>query len=231
MTVDPKIIDREIADLSIERAKQENRLFAELEQLHRIVGDRKRYVGRQQVWGMDDIEVLERAEAGIGVAPYEARQVADLLVLRTDRQTAIATLSGRIRELQDIYRAHRWSRFFLVQDGHIHSSQACHTCRVTTEMGWLPDLSGETEEQAVAAHGALLCTVCFPSAPVEWTNHYEKLEEAKKAARCAGSGRMYNPNKERELRQMSKWGYCQECDTIQTVTPNGNIRAHKPPVK
>lgn len=125
-----------------------------------------------------------------------------------------------------------WSRFFLVQGGHIHSSMNCSTCnngRHLTQFGWLPELSGLDEAAAVAAHGAILCTVCFPSAPVEWTNHYEVEAARKAAARCPGSGKRYDEAKPRELQRMSKWGYCTGCGTRQTVTPTGMIRAHKAP--
>lgn len=227
MTVDPKIIDREIADLSLEVAKLERRASGTLESLHHAVGDRRRYVGRTQFWGMTDDEVLERAAAGTGVAPYEARRVEDALQTLADIKTATGVFRTRIAELNAIFRAQPWSRFFIVTDGHIHASQHCHSCRPTTEFGWLPDLSGETEAQAVAAHGALLCTHCYPSAPVEWTNHYELVEAEKAAARCSGSGHGYDPDKPHQLRQNYKWGYCPECGTRQTVTPNGNIRAHK----
>lgn len=60
-----------------------------------------------------------------------------------------------------------WNRFFLVK--HIHSSTRCSSFRMTTRVAWLPQLSGQTEAEAVAEHGAILCTICFPSAPIEWT--------------------------------------------------------------
>jgi len=63
-----------------------------------------------------------------------------------------------------------WSRFFLVVGGHIHSSLHCSTCYDTTIIGWLPQLSGLTEADAVAEYGAVLCTVCYPSAPVDHVN-------------------------------------------------------------
>jgi hypothetical protein len=66
-----------------------------------------------------------------------------------------------------------WSRFFLVRGGHIHSSLSCTTCNKNgsrTAFQWLTELSGLTEEDAVAKYGAVLCTVCFPNAPVEYTN-------------------------------------------------------------
>lgn len=58
-----------------------------------------------------------------------------------------------------------WTRFFYVQ--HIHSSLYCSSFRPTTRVGWLPDVSGLTEAEAVAQYGHTLCTKCFSSAPVE----------------------------------------------------------------
>lgn len=71
-----------------------------------------------------------------------------------------------------------WARFFVVTSsaGHIHSSMSCGTCRVTTTYGWLPSLSGLTEADAVAECGPALCSVCFPSAPLD---HLGKLTAAK----------------------------------------------------
>ncbi len=73
-----------------------------------------------------------------------------------------------------------WQRFFHVI--HIHASQHCSSFRPTTKVGWLPDVSGLTEVEAVAEYGANLCTICFPSAPVEWTNGASKDV-------CAGAGK------------------------------------------
>lgn len=79
-----------------------------------------------------------------------------------------------------------WSRFFLVTGGHIHSSMGCHTCYPTTEFGWLPQLSGLTEADAVAVYGPVLCSVCYPSAPVESTGGYsDGLTLAEQAERRA----------------------------------------------
>lgn len=75
-----------------------------------------------------------------------------------------------------------WSRFFIVKNtnGHIHSSMDCSTCYPTTVFGWLPQLSGLTEADAVEEWGGILCSVCFPSAPVEWTEGTNKKEAAEK---------------------------------------------------
>ena len=80
-----------------------------------------------------------------------------------------------------------WARFFLVQNtnGHIHSSMSCSTCTFTTQFGWLTDMSALTEADAVAAHGERLCTVCFPSAPSNWTEgYYERLTAERKAEKA-----------------------------------------------
>lgn len=58
-----------------------------------------------------------------------------------------------------------WTRFFLVQ--HIHNTMHCSSFRWNTRIGWLPNVSGLTEQEAVAEYGATLCTKCFKSAPVE----------------------------------------------------------------
>lgn len=114
----------------------------------------------------------------------------------------------------------QWARFFMVTGGHIHSSTGCHTLYPTTRIGWLPDLSGETEADAVAAHGALLCTVCFPSAPVEWTDGRQADDDEFCAGKLPVPG-SYNP------RLYSKYGICQECDKAVSITGTGKVRKHR----
>ena len=76
-----------------------------------------------------------------------------------------------------------WSRFFIVKNagGHIHWTMSCSTCYPTTDFGWLPNLSGLTEADAVEEWGGILCSVCFPSAPVEHTDGVNKKTAAEKA--------------------------------------------------
>jgi hypothetical protein len=116
-----------------------------------------------------------------------------------------------------------WNRFFLVQ--HIHSNRYCSSFRPTTRVGWLPSVSGLTEAEAVAEHGATLCTICFPSAPVELTT--PKVDDSV----CPGSGKGYNREHltGRERSYYGKSGFCSVCDTRQVVTATGAIRKHKKP--
>ena len=93
-----------------------------------------------------------------------------------------------IKACNDDWKANGfWSRFYLVcnSNGHIHSSTNCNTCFITTDYAWLTDLSGLTEADAVNAEGEVLCSVCFPSAPVSWTNGERRRDKEAKAKREA----------------------------------------------
>jgi hypothetical protein len=118
-----------------------------------------------------------------------------------------------------------WTRFYLVQ--HIHNTQHCPSFRPTTRVGWLPDVSGLTEAEAVAEHGATLCTICFPTAPVELTT-------AKVADDiCPGSGQAFDKEHltGRERAHYSPRGTCATCGQNVGLTArfSGKVRKHKRP--
>ena len=117
-------------------------------------------------------------------AAYEADEYAETLAKRDELLAERDGLYAERDALEATYSG--WSRFFLVTSspGHIHSSMHCSTCRWSTTYGWLPELSGQTEAEAVAEHGPTLCTVCFPSAPLDWTSG-KKLTAAQAAKRAA----------------------------------------------
>jgi hypothetical protein len=113
-----------------------------------------------------------------------------------------------------------WTRFFLVD--HIHNSRACHTLRPTTRIGWLPNVSGLTEAEAVKEHGATLCTVCFPSAPVELTT------KAADPSVCPGSGKFVNRELEHRLGYYTgNWGTCEDCGERVTVRGHNGVKLMK----
>lgn len=152
------------------------------------------------------------------------------------RQAELAANADEQAKLNAVWHANGcWNRFFMVPGGHIHSTMSCSTCNNGAEptmFGWLPQLSGLTEADAVAAHGALLCTICFPSAPVEWTNHYETEAAAKKAAQCPGSGTWdYDRDTARLGYYTGNYGQCSHCGQRVTVTKTNKLRAHKPEAK
>ena len=66
-----------------------------------------------------------------------------------------------------------WQRYYLVTSsaGLVHASTSCHTCnkgRNATTFALVADFSGLPFHQLVEAVGPLLCSVCFPEAPVAW---------------------------------------------------------------
>jgi hypothetical protein len=116
-----------------------------------------------------------------------------------------------------------WSRFFLVK--HIHNSMYCPSFRPTTKIGWLPDVSGLTEAEAVKEHGTTLCTKCFPTAPVELTT-----PQADPTV-CPGSGGPYDHEKltGRERAHYYPAGTCPVCGAYTALTArfSGKLRKHK----
>ena len=108
-----------------------------------------------------------------------------------------------------------WTRFFLVK--HIHSSQSCTTLRPTTRVVWLPSVSGLTEVEAVAEHGAILCTICYPTASVEWTGGH-------RAGVCAGAGQRITSDMEgRRGYHYGNTVACPVCGLVKGISRNGRI--------
>jgi hypothetical protein len=133
-----------------------------------------------------------------------------LAKLEADEKAA----ADKLAEHEKAYEG--WARFWCVPNGHIHSSTHCSTCNKmgkATEFYLAHEVSGMDEEAAVKAQGPVLCTVCFPSAPLDWTNG---LDEAAKA---------------KNNRPYARYQPCSKCGTMQSVTSRGSIRAHKPPAE
>jgi hypothetical protein len=130
-------------------------------------------------------ELVEKAAAEKDVYNVRlgGRKPSEHLTKRAALAVETAAQQERIDQLEGLYTG--WSRFFVVTSsaGHVHATRACHTCRPTTTYGWRPDLSGNTEAEAVAKLGPALCSVCFPTAPVEHqANKITKARAAKLAA-------------------------------------------------
>lgn len=195
--------------------------------IHRYAGDKQdeSFVRRQRVWTWrrDFADVLAACQTGEGVDPWDVRPAAEQAAKHAGIVAKIKANRAEAGSLEAIHDQHGWSRFFLVlnNNGHLHSDMSSYRCSrtATTAHGWNPALSGATEAEAVAELGPLLCTVCFPTAPVEWTVGKEK------PAKCAGSGQYV---KYTGPRYRTVYVECPECHTNQVRTPHGYVRAHKP---
>lgn len=191
------------------------------DRLHGAAGDDKTRYG----WKMSNDEALAKA----------TERAADERIVKFNRDgyaraveaypAAVAVKSAADKAIDDHEAANYkgWLRFFLVPGGHIHRSRGCSSLRITTRIGWLPNLSGETEAEAVAEHGAMLCTKCFPSAPVEWTIGKPTDPDA-----CTGSGK--RPVEGTIVRRYpSTYAECTGCGVPQVYTMSGVIKKHKRP--
>ena len=222
-----KQVDAQLAEDQTALYKELSHRDSILTTLARLAGAKTVYKGRQAFPAFDgrvatNTEIALRAadvQASGTLAPWDQKSMDTYVDKLAASDAAVIALRASIDAAHKEWEDHgRWSRFFLVQGGHIHSSTACHTLRVTTQVGWLPALSGETEKDAVDAHGAMLCTICFPSAPVEWTNGSKDGDDKF----CEG-GRPTDAN----MRLRSPYGTCPTCGQTVSVTSTGKARKHK----
>jgi hypothetical protein len=201
----PRRIDTALAETHNEIYKAEDQLTRVHNDLLHTAGAEYRYVGKRRVTDMTveeargilgtEIEKLKaHREAHQGednpwggyegrLAPYEQDQAERALAKEQEYSDKLDDLRRQADDLETAYAG--WSRFFLVTSspGHVHSSMHCSTCRPTTRFGWMPELSGKSEEAAVEELGPTLCTVCFPSAPTSWTEG-KKLTAAQAAKKA-----------------------------------------------
>lgn len=136
-------------------------------------------------------DILSRVDAARNTDGWRIDRGDDKLEKLKEAQRKLFAAEKSVEESEQEWEDNgRWSRFFAVSGGHIHSSTRCSSLRETTRIGWLPELAAETEKEAVDAYGSVICTICFPSAPVEWTVGKVKTQaqvgkEAKAAERAA----------------------------------------------
>jgi hypothetical protein len=175
MTIGPVAHDTKTAELHEQAAKIQATLDAHRDKMHRMARDRKEWIGRQQYWRMTRAQVDEQLRCLVSVHgdTFDVRyglKPSEALVREQEKVAKLAGVMLQIEEMEKVFRANRWNRFFpcLNADGHIHSSfHGCPSVRATTAMAWYPQLSGKTVEDAVAELGPALCSICFPLAPVE----------------------------------------------------------------
>lgn len=225
-TATPVQIDTDLAELRAQLDKAVSVFDGALNSIHTKVGDRKGRHGyrlshdeaRAQAREALDNRTLRRFDHDVVTRAFD---------ILDEQDEIITALTARIAPLDAEYARRPWSRFILVlaSGGHIHSSNYCAggSIRVTTQLAWNPQLSGKTEAEAVAELGPLLCTHCFPTAPVEYTIGKPKPQH------CAGSGEAPVSGTVTRLRRNTS-GRCTGCQVSRPLTQYGVVRAH-PPVK
>lgn len=228
MTASPREVDEYAAELCEELGKAEYALCAALDRAHYLLGERPTRSGSGKItgWPTGDDDIIPRLRAINIISRDQRTRVVKVSSTLSMLDNQIDILRSKLETVRVTFvQRGGWSRFFTVDGGHIHSGETCKggTIRPPTRLGWNPELSGKTEGEAVAKLGPLLCTHCFPSAPIEWTKGHEKKH-------CDGSGEL--PQVGSPYRVGMRWyGTCTRCGENQIITNNGFgvIRAHKPP--
>jgi hypothetical protein len=124
---------------------------------------------------------------------YTPERERELRVKLTNARTAARKIWAETAPYDAEFRRRGgWTRAWLVNNtnGHVHRNSGyggtsrCATCFPETQFCWLPELSGQPEEQIVAAAGEKACTVCYPTAPVDVLKRKSTIEApARRAAR------------------------------------------------
>ena len=233
-TASPAEIDARNAELYEAQALKTQYRNSAIDSVHRSVeGDRKvTYMGRKRVvapWKLTDEEALNGQalksydQSGLDYSKNTFHRAVDAL------RAIIAESDSLEHEFQ---RRGGWTRFFFVQGGHIHSSMNCSTCnngKSFTQFGWLPQYSGKSEKEMIdglraekGGSATIMCTVCYPSAPTEWT------EKPVDNSVCEGSKTYgYDRKTARTGYYRGNAGTCDVCGDRVTLTPNGALRTHK----
>lgn len=226
-TQTPREIDEQLAALDGAYFKLGSERAGKIERTHHLLDERPRYISRnRKEWPTSADEALNALAlkiAGEQLAAYDMPRAKELIEAVDTLDTAIAANRAAYEVLEAEYARRPWTRFFLVQGGHIHSGMWCQggSIRWDTVRGWQPELSDTTAEAAVAKLGPLLCTKCFPSAPVEYTRGLEKkLPEGY----CTGQGQQ---GRNLQMQYASPRGKCPECGQGVGVTSLGRVRRHK----
>jgi hypothetical protein len=185
---DPQAFDTKLADLTAQMGDQMREVASMTSKLHVLAGDKKSYRNtRVPVWSYSDLEVEREAQRKAAHGDAAAKLA---LTLRASAQAMLDAINYEIANMNAVYnrQGNRWTRFFpsvTKSQPHIHRSLSCHTLHATTVMRWAPEMSGRTDEEAVAELDEKLCSVCFPGAPVALHNYVSRKSQEQVAARTA----------------------------------------------
>jgi hypothetical protein len=144
-TATPVEIDTELARLGAELAVQYNAI-------DRAMAASKRLVEGRYYDEVRDAEQLDSYNRKVATATWEAGIL----------QSACRPFDA------EFTRRGGWTRYYLVEGGHLHYDVSGHRCsRIpSTSHYWLTEQSGKSAAEVIELAGERVCTVCFPDAPV-----------------------------------------------------------------
>lgn len=228
-TATPVEIDTELARLHGELDGLNRQLGILAKTAHSLNGEKPTRYGRKYIYDRPIDKTLN--ELALKLADdqfdfYTKENVVDCINQHGDLSRKFDVVQTQVQAIDDEYNGRPWSRFIAVEGGHIHSSRFCEggTIRVTTRIGWHPELSGKSQAEAVELLGELLCTHCFPDAPVAWTTGVAKKKVAE--GYCDGQGEQ---GENLEMQYCSPRGNCPKCKQATGISRTGKVLRHKLP--
>lgn len=183
---------------SLKFGKSYQTVWVDLEAVESVTISENNYITM-----IDDVNIEDRTWAGREatdqiVRKYHTRNFTEVAQLIADNKPEVADALATLAEINAIIDACEdefdtrdgWNRYWLVisSQGHIHSSRACSSCNKglnATQFALVCDLSDAEASEAVDIFGAALCSVCFPDAPVEFTDEV-KITQAQATAYFEG---------------------------------------------
>lgn len=226
-TATPLEIDTKLAQLHDELSDTDRRLAVVTKAAHSLNGEKPVRHGRKYLYERNVEETLNELALRLADGQfdfYTKECVADCINRHGELSRQYDAAQAQIQAIDIEYNGRPWSRFIAVEGGHIHSSRFCEggTIRVTTKIGWHPELSGKTQAEAVELLGELLCTHCFPDAPVAWTTGVAKKKVAE--GYCDGQGEQ---GINLQMKYVSPRGNCPKCKQATGISKTGKVLKHK----
>lgn len=226
-TATPVEIDTELARLHGELGTLDQRLTMVAKAAHSLNSEKPVRHGRKYVYDRNIDETLNELALKLAddqFPSWDKGNVTDCINEYGDLSRKFDATQAQIQAIDVEYNGRPWSRFIAVEGGHIHSSRFCEggTIRVTTRIGWHPELSGKSQAEAVDLLGELLCTHCFPDAPVAWTTGVAKKKVAE--GYCDGQGEQ---GENLEMQYVSPRGNCPKCKQATGISKTGKVLKHR----
>ena len=238
-TATPAEIDTKISDLETAWFAQQDTVGRAMDTLHYVIRDkrtRSHWISTPSEVFARVAELLKDARADyIRFNGHTAEDIAKATVAIQVATTEQSRLQREIDRLEAEYKRRPWSRFHQLRhtDGaRIHDNRHCpglHRSDIG-DLGWHPELSGKSEQEAVDALGPVMCSKCFKSAPVEWKRDPKDLKVNPNV--CPGAEK---PPIEGTMTYQATWngghyeGRCTGCGDIRLVRSDRTVGKHDRP--
>jgi hypothetical protein len=172
-----------------------------LDEAHELAGDKRDTWRRGQPWGLSSAEVTEKLNdlaSGPRTDINSPRTLtrlkpSELLTAMANADQAAHAVRQEINEQEAIWRADPWPRYILCLSpgGHVHNYAGCSTLRHDTPVAWHPELSGLPAGEAVkdpaeGGLGPILCSTCYPDAPLGYRREPADVARERTAGERAG---------------------------------------------